>query len=354
MENNISRFVFFTLVIIIIVLLVLNINKFIYFPHRAKPVWLSYDEGYYEKALEENFKDKVMKNFSTEKILYYLTRVKINVPVTYLKREIPLLGYYTPDILKEPSEIEYKTVVDNDEQIIKMKFDLRKPDNKEIVKENTPLESPTIFIYHTHTSETFIDDPRTQDNNGHVLPGEIGNVGQLGNELAKQLSDKYNFHIIHSTRVHDKVYSRSYYNSRKTVKEIIQKYSDINMIFDIHRDGIKNASEELISTIINGKKTARVMIVVTNGKYDFAHLNLKEHHQEWQKNLNFAHKLADRMKSMYPGLLQRIEIRDTTYNQDLHPRALLLEIGDYNNSTYEAVNAARLMAKVIASLYYHE
>lgn len=94
------------------------------------------------------------------------------------------------------------------------------------------------------------------------------------------------------------------------------------------------------------------MIVVTNGKFDFARLNLKEHHQNWKKNLEFAQKMSGKIEEMYPGLLKRLEIRDTTYNQDLHPRALLLEIGDYNNTTTEAINSVRLLADVISSLLY--
>ena len=92
------------------------------------------------------------------------------------------------------------------------------------------------------------------------------------------------------------------------------------------------------------------MLVVTNGKFDFAHLNLESHHTQWQQNLTYAKRIAEKMKEMYPGLLQRIEMRDTTYNQDLHPRSLLVEIGDYHNTTHEAVRSARLLADVIASV----
>jgi len=173
--------------------------------------------------------------------------------------------------------------------------------------------------------------------------------------LAKILSEKYGFNIIHTTKVHDENYALSYFNSRKTARELITNYPDLNMILDIHRDGLKEGdSQKFYTTEINNEKVARVMLVVTNGNFEFAHLNLRDYHPEWRRNLDFAKKLSNKMEEMYPGLLMRMEIRDTTYNQDLHPRSLLLEIGDYNNSTGEAIRSVRLLADVIANLIYTE
>lgn len=44
---------------------------------------------------------------------------------------------------------------------------------------------------------------------------------------------------------------------------------------DIHRDGIKRASSDAVTTVINGQRVTKAMIVVTNGKFDFAYLNLQ-------------------------------------------------------------------------------
>ena len=294
-------------------------------------------------------------------ILYKLTGIRFNVPVTYLKREIPLLSYYTPEVAQgEKENIYLPTEQKDNTQLLQLKFDLnlnndnlleeREKIREDISRESATSRRPTIAIYHSHTSETYIDDPRPQDINGHVRPGEIGNVAQIGQELSTILSNKYNFQVIHNTRVHDENYARSYYNSRKTVKELISSYPDLDLILDIHRDGIKDISPKELTTEINGEEVAQIMILVTTGQFGFAHLDLPEHHPDWQKNLDFAHLLADNMEKMYPGLLRRIEMRDTTYNQDLHPRALLLEIGDYRNTTQEALRSARLLADVIAAI----
>ncbi len=360
----------FTLIIIIIILMSLNLDKFSGQTNQVIPVWSSQDENYYQNSSEQNILQKIRSSLSPENIVYRLTRIRLNVPITYLKREIPLLGYYTPQELKEPSRTVYREDKDNNSSIIQLKFDLRNIDESknQTQEENraenaSPEESrtqkrsetdsrhqPVIAIYHTHTSETYIDDPREQDNNGHVLPGNIGNIARAGAELAKVLAEKYHFKVIHTTKIHDKDYTRAYYNSRQTVKELIKEYPDLDMLLDVHRDGVAVQGKEAYTTVLNGQKMARVMIVVTNGTFKFANLDLQDYHQQWQKNLNFARQLGARLEEMYPGLLKEIEIRDTTYNQDLHPGALLLEIGDYKNTTDEAIRSARLVADVIASL----
>jgi len=335
----------------------LNFNKFIKNKNSAVPVWSEQDREYYNNNM--SLKMKVKNIISPGNLLYQLTRIRPRAPITYLKREIPLLGYYTPEELKKQEQKIYipqinKSTAEN--RVIKLKFDMRQLEENidikasEINRVEKQVEQPVVFVYHTHTSETYIDDVRNQDGNGHVLSGNIGNVAKVGMELADTLSSKYNFQVIHTTKIHDKNYVRSYYNSRQTVKRLLQQQKKIDMIFDIHRDGIKDYTQDAYTTMVNGESTAKVMIVVTNGSFDFAHLNIADHHKEWQRNLQYARELAAKMEEMYPGLLKRVEIRDTTYNQDLHPHALLLEIGDYHNSTKEAMRSARLIADVIASL----
>lgn len=356
------RYRIFIAIILILVLLGLNIKKFSG-SKEVLPVWSSYDEEYYRGENEgEGLIFQARNYLAPDNILYRLTRIRIRAPITYLKREIPLLAYYTPEGLKKPAETIY-TPASNGNKVIKLKFDLRreqvKPEGetrpeRKAIKERKEIildYQPLVFIYHTHTSETYIDDPRLQDNNGHVLSGNIGNVAKVGAELARVLSKKYNFRVIHTTRVHDKSYARSYLNSRQTVKEFIEKNPKVDLLLDIHRDGIKRISRDEITTVVNGQRAAKIMIVVTNGKFDFAHFNLVGYHSEWERNLEFARKLAAKMEEFYPGLLHRVEIRDTTYNQDLHPHSLLLEIGDYRNTTQEAIQSVHLLAEVIAAIF---
>lgn len=359
---------FFLVLILIIILISLNTEKFFLKDNRSIPVWTNYEQEYYH-----NFADKptgikrkianIKKVFKVENIIFYITGIRPRVPITYLKKEIPLLANYTPGVIKKEENILYQSIPDIDEEkfnIIQLKFNMKddkinentgRQENEKNIEIERRVEKKVIGIYHTHTSETYIDDPRQQDMNGHVKPGLIGNVAQVGRTLAKVLSKEYNFEVIHTTKVHDERYSMSYLNSRKTVKDLLESKRDFDLLLDIHRNGIENATREDVVTKIDGKRAAKIMFVVTNGHFDFAHLDLKDHHTQWQQNLNFARKLESEIKNKYPSLIQKpIDIRDTTYNQDLHPRAILVEIGDYKNTTAEAVYTARLLADVIAEL----
>ncbi len=368
MNYNFKRRLFF-FIIVLILLLSLSTEKILLNNYTSMAVWNTAKENSYNKNQSNtaNLKDKIakIKKFvKAENIIFYLTGVKPKVPITYLKKEIPLLANYTPNAIKKEENIFYQSNKEKEElNIIKLKFNINNIDmrdtksntindneineemNKTTIKEN---EKKTIAIYHTHTSETYIDDPRQQDVNGHVKSGEIGNVASVGRELARELSSKYNYKVIHTTKVHDKEYALSYLNSRKTVKELLEKDNNYDLILDIHRNGIKNAKRQDVISTINGRRAAKIMFVVTNGNFNFAHLNLRDHHPEWQENLKFAQKLEEELKKSYPNLLQKgLEVRDTTYNQDLHPKALLVEIGDYRNTTAEAVYSAKLLAEVI-------
>jgi len=370
-----KKYKYIFIVIILSILIFLNINKYREMNDVVIPVWSSYDEEYYNQQ-NNSFIDKLQNTFSPERLIYGITRVRLQAPITYLKREIPLLAYYTPEELREPTETIYRPE-NNPNSIIRLKFNIQDEGDNSFIAENSrddinqqqekridlpeervirPQGRPVIAIYHTHTSETYMDDPRNQDANGHVLPGNIGNIGKVGMELARILSEEYGFRVIHTTKVHDESYARSYFNSRNTLKNLLNSNPEVDLVLDLHRDGIRaNVSRDAITTVIKNQRVANVMIVIGNGKYDYGdQSNQSQSSSSWNDNLHLANSMSTLMDQMYPGLLRRVEVRDTTsnrYNQDLHPQSLLLEIGDYRNTTQEAMNAVRYVADVIGAMY---
>jgi len=99
---------------------------------------------------------------------------------------------------------------------------------------------------------------------------------------------------------------------------------------------------------VDYEKVAKIMIVVTNNQYGLPHPN-------WEQNVQFAKRLAQKMNSMYPGLLRDVKlINNRRYNQHVHRHALLLEVGDAQNTIDEAKRSARLLADVLASLIKEE
>ena len=222
----------------------------------------------------------------------------------------------------------------------------QKLEGERVKVERLPLKhtrndgSPLVGIYHTHTAENY----NNHGYNARANPGQRGDIVLIGEQLTKRLEREYNISVIHSQEIHDKTYAKSYINSLYTAQSMAEEYSELEMIFDIHRDAIGKGKDELITTEINGQKVARIMIVITNDNYGLPHLN-------WEKNAEFARRLASRMNKMYPGLLRDVKlVNNRRYNQQVHPHALLLEIGGAKSTINEAKRSADLLADVLASL----
>ena len=178
---------FFAIIILIIIFLALNTNKFFIKNYRSVPVWTNYEPDYYQNTVNEKtgIKDKIINlknNLKIENLIFYLTGIRPKIPITYLKKEIPMLANYTPGVVKKEEKFLYQSSQDSNAKkpnIIKLKFDIREnakkrkikiPESKKDIKKENVIRKiepeKVVAIYHTHTSETYIDDPRYQDMNG--------------------------------------------------------------------------------------------------------------------------------------------------------------------------------------------
>lgn len=199
-------------------------------------------------------------------------------------------------------------------------------------------EGCRILIYHTHTSETYRTGsfaPSRADAY-HIWNTTETGIVAVGRALARRLESGYGIPTCHAVDVHDwPSHPRAYIESRATVQEMLARNPRVELVLDVHRD----APEGLVATI-GGQRVAQVALVVgTNARM----------HPRWQENLAFARELGQRLTVRYPGLFRRvIERPDARLNQDLHPRAVLLEIGSYHNHLDEALLAAELVADVLA------
>lgn len=208
---------------------------------------------------------------------------------------------------------------------------------------------PRVLIYHTHGSETYFDDPHPKDSMLHTYLPNRGRVMMAGEELAKGLRAK-GIDVYHDTSSYDgENFSRSYANARKGVQTILQKQS-FDLVIDLHRDGSANLQSEKLTNHykhqINGKTAAQVMMVLAKGQMSYS-----SRRHNWKTNAQVCTAIAGQLQSKYPGLLRKIDSRDTVrFNQDLHPHAILLELGYEGNTTAEALYTAQLLADVIGEL----
>ena len=199
-----------------------------------------------------------------------------------------------------------------------------------------PVTKPLVAIYHTHTSESFVPTTGVTHRQG----GQVGEIAAVGEALAAQLNH-YQVQTVHSKQVHDfPSFMKAYGPSELTVKKILADHPSIQIVLDIHRDAEKR---ENAVTEINGVPVARIAIIVAVGQEDL----LQPH---WQKNLAFAKQIDDKMNAYFPGLSRGIQTVEWRYNQHLHERALLLEVGSQETSLEEAERAMEFLGGILVEI----
>jgi len=191
-----------------------------------------------------------------------------------------------------------------------------------------------VLIYSTHTGETYALTDGVER-----LEGRPGGVVTAAAALQEALKER-RINAFRSDRVHDVDYGAAYLESEKTAAEMLAAHPDACALLDIHRDSGKTRAQSVVT--VNGKRTASVLLVVGTGGRRLP--------GSWSSNYEFARALAGKMDQLYPGLCAGVRLKDGRYNQHLHPRALLVEIGTSQNSTEEAVAAAEMLADALAEL----
>lgn len=200
----------------------------------------------------------------------------------------------------------------------------------------SPAGKPLVAIYHTHTAESFIPSSGVT----HRPGGQHGEIVDVGEALAKRLEQR-GVKAVHSKTIHDyPSFMKAYGPSESTVKAMLTDHPTVQMVFDIHRDADKR-DNSLVT--IAGSSVARISIVVARGQQDLVQ-------PHWQQNHAFAKLIDARLNQEFPGLSRGIQIVDWRYNQHLHPRSLLMEIGCQENSREEAMRSVELLGDILAQI----
>ncbi|MDE5778716.1 MAG: stage II sporulation protein P [Lachnospiraceae bacterium] len=198
-----------------------------------------------------------------------------------------------------------------------------------------------ILIYHTHGSEAFADSRK-----GKKEDTIIG----VGTYLTQLLEEQYGIATYHDETVYDVVdgkldRSYAYENAAANVKKILEKYPSIEVVIDLHRDGV---DEELhLVTNVNGKETAKIMFLNgvsrSNMNGDITYLE----NPNKLDNLAFSFQMFLLGKQNYGDYVRKIYVRSLRYNLHLMPRATLIEAGAQNNTLQEEKNAMEPLAAIL-------
>jgi len=196
-----------------------------------------------------------------------------------------------------------------------------------------------VIIYNTHTGETYSMTDRVER-----LDGKQGGVVTVAAALQEALEGKYGIKVARSDRIHDADYDASYIESEKTARELLTANPKARVVFDIHRDSAKSREQSIVR--VNGEIVAPLLFITgSSARKTFAGL---------RQNYAFAKELSAKTNDMYPGLSLGVRVKDSHYNQYLHPHAVLVEIGTSKNSVEEAVRSAVLFADVVARMIREE
>ena len=249
---------------------------------------------------------------------------KVNTLKKGLNRNYLLKNFYIADST---------TSIDNNVFNVKklLSSDLR-------IKRNS--NKPQILIFHTHGgSEAFCDSK-----SGVTAQSIVG----VGTTLTYNLK-KYGYNVIHDTTKYDIINgridrNRAYNNAAEHVKKTLKKYPSIQVIIDLHRDGVGNKVHR--TTVINGKRTAQVMFfngLSRNRNGNIGYL----YNPNLQYNLAFSLQLKLKCMENYNDFAKPVYLKGYRYNLHLRKRALLIELGNENNTLQEAKNAMPYLASVI-------
>lgn len=343
--------------------------------------------------INQSFLQNQLKVNETEflnEYVYYITRIKLERPDTYITHAIPFFGVVSKDKTEYLEEIRgYFKASEEEEYIdedLKDDYIPRLPDvktidlNKENFKDpyfmmryfitgdatlnidadllkkwdfatyldkewriNDDISGPKVLILHTHIKETYKGET-------DIERGVYG----VGENLKYLLENKYNIEVMHLKKsfynedgIQDKF---EYDRVDEVVPALLEANPSIQMVIDIHRDGIEGGK---LVTKINGKNTARIMFVqgiceVINKDGERIPTRLQNEYIE--DNLSFALQMQVQAYKYYPGFARKIYLKPYRYSTHMKPMSLIIEVGAQNNTFEEAVNATYPLADIIAKV----
>ena len=264
-------------------------------------------------------KEKIESNVeqALREVVLFITNVDITDMRSLLQAEIPVL-------------VAMKTVTQTVSAMNIPNFP------KFVAASNLPAGKPVVGLYYTHTAESYVPSSGVT----HAPGGQRGDIVEVGEALAKRLNTQ-SIGTLQNTTIHDfPSFMKAYNASEITVKNMLSENPSIQMIFDIHRDAEKR---ENTTATVNGVQVAKIMIVVTTGQPGLPH-------PHWQSNHAFAKLIDAKLNQRYPGISRGIRMDDWRYNQQLHPRALLIEVGCQENTKEEAERGIELFGDIVAEI----
>lgn len=185
-----------------------------------------------------------------------------------------------------------------------------------------------VAIYHTHSDESYVPT----DGKESILGA--GGIYKVGAKFSEALKSK-GINVAFSEAKHDPHDDMAYERSRRTALNLI-KTEQPDAVFDVHRDAVP---PQVYKANIDGQDVSKIQLVV--GKYGPTGKQIED----------YALQIKAASDKMHPGLVKGIFFaKGGDYNQDLHPRSMLLEVGAHTNDRESAERGIALFSDVVPTV----
>lgn len=222
----------------------------------------------------------------------------------------------------------------------------KKENNEKLVfkeTENTNQRSPTVYIYNTHQTESYLYDKV----NNYNLDYNV----MFASYILKEYLAKYNIiSFVENTSIknvlneNNLIYKDSYKASRILLEESIINYPTLKYFIDLHRD---SSIYEKTTCVIDNKSYAKILFV----------LGLEnKNYLENEKMINSLNERLIKVNScLSRGITKKSGVGvDGVYNQDFNNNVVLIELGGQYNTITEVNNTLEIFAKVLADYILEE
>ncbi len=203
---------------------------------------------------------------------------------------------------------------------------------------------PHILIYHTHSQEAFADS---------IAGDKSTTIVGAGAKLSELLREEYGYEVYHHTGEYD-VDTRddAYARSAPALEEILAQYPQIQVIIDLHRDGVAEGRHLVAEW--EGKTVAQFMFF--NG---LSYLNTKGSieylpNPNLRGNLALSYQATVTANEYYPGLARRTYLNGYRYNMHYRDKTMLIELGAQTNTVDEIMSACEPLAHILDIVFSGE
>ena len=205
---------------------------------------------------------------------------------------------------------------------------LIEPDNEAVA--TVAQESKRLIgIYSTHSDESYIPT------DGAESKEKDAGIYDVDEALKKALEER-GIEVELDTTTHLPHDAGAYRRSRSTAARLLK--SQPAALLDIHRDGIPDPDEYVQKIEDEDATKVRLLVGKSNPNAD--------------ANRKFAKQIKAAADEMYPDLIKDIYIGKGDYNQELAPRAILLEFGTHTIKKERAIKSTDYMADVLERVLF--